>query len=127
MNIIDIETNEHIQFWIINNRARLMKFWHLLPHDLHPSSIDLSILIYCLHGNSKDQILYLDYTSNLNFLGINLNNEQQYKLFLMFYRLSYGHCPTEAAWEAFKSDPCKIEALKNETIQRCNLLVTHSV
>lgn len=125
---MDKKTIEQIKFWIIDRRNYFNRYMENdyvilnLPVNLQPQNIEMNTFADHLNGITliNDLPLYLNYTNLFPILDIQLTDSHQYKVFLMFYKLSLFYCPTQEAWDIYRADETNIDALKNESIQKIN-------
>ena len=125
---MDKKTIEQLKFWIIDRRNYFNRYLENdyvilnLPVNLQPQNIEMNIFADHLNGITliNDLPLYLNYTNLFPILDIQLTDSHQYKVFLMFYKLSLFYCPTQEAWDIYRADETNIEALKKESIQKIN-------
>jgi hypothetical protein len=122
------KTIEQLKFWIIDRRNYFNRYLENdyvilnLPVNLQPQNIEMNIFADHLNGITliNDLPLYLNYTNLFPILDIQLTDSHQYKVFLMFYKLSLFYCPTQEAWDIYRADETNIDALKKESIQKIN-------
>lgn len=127
-NIMNKKTIEQLKFWIIDRRNYFNRYLENdyvilnLPVNLQPQNIEMNIFADHLNGITliNDLPLYLNYTNLFPILDIQLTDSHQYKVFLMFYKLSLFYCPTQEAWDIYRADETNIDALKKESIQKIN-------
>jgi hypothetical protein len=126
---MDKKTIEQLKFWIIDRRHYFNRYLENdykitnLPLNLQPQNIDINILADHFNGITliNDQPLYFNYTNLFPILDIQLTDSYQTKLFLLFYRLSLFHCPTQEEWDIYRADETNIDTLKKESIDKIEI------